>query len=199
MSSDLRATNDDIAYFNNWAATYDRSILQGIFFTRVHTHMLKLLDRKLGGTPPESLIDVGCGTGRLLAAAGRRWPDVTLLGADPAERMVSEMNRIRPDLAVRLATAESLPFEDESADIVTTSLSFHHWSDQARGIAEIARVLRPGGIFCIADHTFLPAKLFGERPMSARQLAGLMTASGLAVVRQHWAGLPFILVSLARK
>lgn len=201
MSSDNLSTadNQDILYFNEWAKTYDRSILQTIFFTRIHAHMLKLLSRELAGGVPACMVDVGCGTGRLLSTASRRWPAAALFGADPAEVMVAEANRIRPEVEIRLATAEALPFEDESANIVTTSLSFHHWQDQAKGVAEIARILRPGGIFCIADHTFFPAKLFGERPLSARQLSGLLREQGLSPLRQRWAGLPFILVTLARK
>ena len=201
MSSDNLSTadNQDVIYFNEWAKTYDRSILQAIFFTRIHAHMLKLLTRELDGKNPACLVDVGCGTGRLLSAAAQRWPEATLFGADPAEVMVAEANRIRPEVEIRLATAESLPFEDQSADIVTTSLSFHHWHDQAKGVGEIARILRPGGIFCIADHTFLPAKLFNERPLSARQLSALLREQGLTPLRQHWAGLPFILVTVASK
>ncbi len=201
MSSDNLSTfdNEDVAYFNEWSKTYDRSLLQTIFFTRIHAHMLRLLDRELDGNAPSRIVDVGCGTGRLLTAAARRWPGARLVGADPAEGMVSEAHRLRPDLEVRLATAEALPFEEAVAEIVTTSLSFHHWQDQAKGIAEIARILRPGGLFCIADHTFLPAKLFGERPLSARQLSELLREQGLTPLRRHWAGLPFILVTLARK
>lgn len=190
----------EVRYFNRWAETYDQSILQQIFFTRIHARMLELLAREAAAAaPPECFIDVGCGTGRLLDAARSRWPDARVLGADPAERMVEEARRLRPDLDITLASAEALPFPDESADIVVSSLSFHHWVDQERGVNEIVRVLRPGGSFCLADHTFLPAKLFGERPKSRREVRGLMETAGLTVVRQRWSVLPFILVSLGRK
>jgi len=191
----------DVEHFNRWSATYDRSILQQIFFVRIHRRMLDLLGREAAQvSPPESFIDVGCGTGRLLKAAAGKWPEARLHGADPAEGMISEANRLHPDLDVRLASAERLPFPDRSADIVVTSLSFHHWTDQAKGIGEIARVLKPGGHFCLADHTFLPARrLSGERPRSRAEVRELMAAAGLTTVRQQWAGLPFILISLARK
>jgi ubiquinone/menaquinone biosynthesis C-methylase UbiE len=189
----------DVERFNKWAVTYDRSALQSLFFAPVHSRILRLLDRESDGKRPACLIDVGCGTGRLLAAASSLWPDAQLFGADPAERMVSEANRLRPSLTIALAAAESLPFPDESADMVVSSLSFHHWIDQGKGIEEIARVLRPGGLFCLADHTFLPAKLFGERPKSAGELTTFLELHGLSVKLRRRAGLPFILITLAQK
>ena len=194
------AGEQEVQYFNRWAETYDRSILQRIFFTRIHARMLKLLDRETAAAgAPECFVDVGCGTGRLLDAASARWPAARMLGADPAERMVEELRRIRPGLEVVLASAESLPFPDESADIVVSSLSFHHWADQALGIREIARVLRAGGSFCLTDHTFLPARLFAERPQTRRRVRMMMEDAGLTVRKQRWICLPFILVTLARK
>jgi ubiquinone/menaquinone biosynthesis C-methylase UbiE len=162
--------------------------------------MLDLLVREGPKDPPRCIIDVGCGTGRLLRAAAVRWPDAQLFGVDPAERMVSEANRLNPKAVFKLASAESLPFPDQSADIVLSSLSFHHWAIQKKGIQEIARVLRPGGLFCLADHSIiLLAKLFGEKVKSRNQIRALIVGAGLAVRQHRRLGMRFVLITVAQK
>jgi ubiquinone/menaquinone biosynthesis C-methylase UbiE len=162
--------------------------------------MLDLLVREGPKDPASCVIDVGCGTGRLLRAASVRWPEAQLLGVDPAERMVAEATRLNPNAIFKLASAESLPFPDQTADIVLSSLSFHHWANQGKGLQEIARVLRPGGFFCLADHSIiLLAKLFGEKVKSREQIRALMISAGLTVRQQQRLGMRFVLITLAQK
>jgi len=160
--------------------------------------MLDLLTQELK-TPPRCIIDVGCGTGRLLRAASVLWPEAQLFGVDPAKEMVSEAQKLDANATFKLALAESLPFPDQTADMVLSSLSFHHWADQAKGLQEIARVLRPGGLFCLADHRLLLAKLFGKKVKSRNQIRALLTGAGLAVRRQQKLGMRFVLITLAQK
>ena len=191
-------TNSDVKRFNRWAATYDQSVMQRLFFGPVHAKMLDLLGQELK-VSPRCIIDVGCGTGRLLRAASVRWPEAQLLGVDPAERMVSEAKRLNPNVTFKLASAESLPFPDQTADLVLTSLSFHHWANQTKGLQEIARVLRPGGLFCLADHDLLLLKLFGEKVKSRNQIRALIVGAGLAVRQHQRLGMRFVLITLAQK
>ena len=192
-------TNPDIERFDRWAATYEQSVMQRLYFGPVHAKMLRLLVRKGPKSMPGCIMDVGCGTGRLLRAASVCWPEAQLLGADPAARMVSEAARLNPKASFRLALAEALPFPDESADIVFSSLSFHHWADQQKGLNEIARVLRPGGFFCLADHAMLLTKLIGEKVKSRGEIKALMRRAGLAVRLQQTMGIRFVLITLAQK
>jgi ubiquinone/menaquinone biosynthesis C-methylase UbiE len=191
-------TNSDVKRFNRWAATYDQSVMQRLFFGPVHSKMLDLLGQELKD-PPRCIVDVGCGTGRLLRAASVRWPEAQLLGVDPAERMVSEAKRLNPNVTFKLASAESLPLPDQTADLVLTSLSFHHWANQTKGLQEIARVLRPGGLFCLADHDLLLLKLFGEKVKNRNQIRALMIGAGLAVRQHQRLGMRFVLITLAQK
>jgi ubiquinone/menaquinone biosynthesis C-methylase UbiE len=193
-------TNSDVKRFDRWAATYDQSVMQRLYFVPVHSKMLDLLVRERLKDPVSCVIDVGCGTGRLLRAASVRWPEAQLLGVDPAERMVAEATRLNPNAIFKLASAESLPFPDQTADIVLSSLSFHHWANQGKGLQEIARVLRPGGFFCLADHSIiLLAKLFGEKVKSREQIRALMISAGLTVRQQQRLGMRFVLITLAQK
>jgi ubiquinone/menaquinone biosynthesis C-methylase UbiE len=160
--------------------------------------MLELLVRELKH-PPRCILDVGCGTGRLLRAATVHWPEAQVFGVDPAEGMVSEANRLNPNATFKVAWAESLPFPDQAADMVLSSLLFHHWRNQTKGLQEIARVLRPGGLFCLADHAMLFARLFGERVKSRNQIRALIIGAGLAVRVQQWLAMRLVLITLAQK
>jgi len=191
-------TKRDVKRFDRWAPTYDQSVMQRLFFVPVHSKMLDLLLRELKDSP-RCIIDVGCGTGRLLRAAAVRWPGAQLFGVDPAEQMVSEATRLNPNATFRVASAEALPFPDQTADLVLSSVSFHHCSDQTKGLQEIARVLRPGGSFCLADHAILLAKLFGGNVKSRKQIHALISGAGLAIRKQESMGLRFVLITLAQK
>jgi ubiquinone/menaquinone biosynthesis C-methylase UbiE len=189
-------TNPDVERFNQRAATYDQSVMQRLYFGPVHSKMLDLLVRAGSRVPPRCIIDVGCGTGRLLRAASGRWPEAKLFGV---EGMVSEANRLNPNATFKLASAESLPFPDQTADIVVSSLSFHHWADQEKGLQEVARVLRPGGLFCLADHTLLLSKLSGEKVKSREQIRALMMGADLAIRQHQRLRMRFVLITLAQK
>lgn len=192
-------TNADVERFDRWAATYDQSVMQRLYFGPVHAKMLDLLVCEGPEAPPSCILDVGCGTGRLLRAASVYWPEAQLLGVDPAAQMVSEATRLNPKATFKLASAETLPFPDQSADIVLSSLSFHHWADQQKGLHEIARVLRLGGLFCLADHAVLLTKLVGQKVKSREEIRALMRSAGLAVRQHQGMGIRFVLITLAQK
>ncbi|MBV8297214.1 MAG: class I SAM-dependent methyltransferase [Acidimicrobiia bacterium] len=98
-----------------------------------------------------TMLDIGCGTGRLLEQFRRALPHATLIGLDRSGGMVEAARRLRPNLAVERGCAESLPHRDQEFDAVVTTVSFHHWSDKPGSLAEVFRVLRPGGLFALTD------------------------------------------------
>jgi ubiquinone/menaquinone biosynthesis C-methylase UbiE len=113
--------------------------------------------------------------------------------------MVEEAQRLAPNVIFQCAAAEALPFPDQTAEVVLSSLSFHHWADQPKGLQEIARVLRPGGWFCLADHTIRLARLFGEKPQGRKQIRALLTGAGLVIRQQQRLRMRFVLITLAQK
>jgi ubiquinone/menaquinone biosynthesis C-methylase UbiE len=94
------------------------------------------------------LLDVGCGPGHLCAAAARRGARVT--GVDLAEGMVALARRTYPGLRFREADAEALPFPDGAFDAVVGAFVVNHLPEPEDGVAELARVLRPGGRIVLA-------------------------------------------------
>ena len=117
-------------------------------------HRASLNAVRASGAPPRRILDVGCGTGRLLARAAAVFPGAGLAGVDPAAGMVAEAAAsLSADVDARFVrgAAERLPFADGSFDLVLSSMSFHHWADQRTALGEVRRVLRPGGIVALAD------------------------------------------------
>jgi ubiquinone/menaquinone biosynthesis C-methylase UbiE len=80
-----------------------------------------------------------------------RWPSASLVGVYVAEGMLAQARARTAYAAIHQAPAEHLPLENDSVDLVTSTTSFHHWSDQAQGVREAVRVLRKGGLFILAD------------------------------------------------
>lgn len=105
-----------------------------------------------------TIVDVGCGTGVLLKIIAEEFPHAKLFGFDPDERSLVIARRRVASATLRQATGEELPFPDASADVVFSTLAFHHMPDEIKQKAarEIFRILKPGGRVVIAD--FGPTK-----------------------------------------
>lgn len=103
---------------------------------------------------PGRVLDVGCGTGYLLRTLGHRYPGVRqLCGVDAAPQMIAAASSSGGDdrLSFAVGVAEELSFPDGAFDLVVSSTSFDHWTDQLAGLRECARVLRPGGHLVLVD------------------------------------------------
>jgi SAM-dependent methyltransferase len=100
----------------------------------------------LGGQvdPAATVVDLGAGTGilsRVLRGLG-----VTPVPVEPDPQMRGRLERATPGVAAHAGSAEAIPLPDGGADAVLAAQAYH-WFDRDRAHAEIARVLRPGGVF----------------------------------------------------
>ncbi|HEX9697614.1 MAG TPA: class I SAM-dependent methyltransferase [Actinomycetota bacterium] len=95
-----------------------------------------------GIAPGARVLDLACGTGKLTRALTGR--GATIVGADPVDAMVRELRRAAPGVPVAESTAEHLCFATASFDAVVVAQAFH-WFDGDAALAEIHRILRPGG------------------------------------------------------
>ncbi|WP_330230769.1 class I SAM-dependent methyltransferase [Nocardia sp. NBC_00508] len=109
--------------------------------------------------PGAWVLDVGTGPGRLLTRLLSRRMDLRLHGVDLSPHMIEIAERTLAGDQAELSVGDvgALPYPDDSFDLVVSSLSLHEWPDVERAIAELARVLRPGGTVAIYDFRFVPA------------------------------------------
>ncbi|MEV6490746.1 class I SAM-dependent methyltransferase [Actinoplanes sp. NPDC051633] len=120
---------------------------------RVHEQLLGHADIR-GGL---RVLEIGCGTGNLLTALGRRTPDVDALGIDPDPRAlrIARRKAASRNLPVRYeqAFAGDLPLPDDTFDRVLSSFMLHHLDEEERmrALREVRRVLRPGGQLHVVD------------------------------------------------
>jgi ubiquinone/menaquinone biosynthesis C-methylase UbiE len=108
--------------------------------------------------PGESVLEVGCGTGELTRRArARAGTAAVVVGIDPSAEMIgvarAKSERAGLGIDYRLAAIEALPFADASFDVVLSSLMMHHLPPDLKlsGLAEVRRVLKPGGRLLIVD------------------------------------------------
>lgn len=123
------------------------------FVRRVRTKLVELASP----APDEDVLDVGCGPGTLAIALASRSGARRVCGIDPSHEMIARAKQkaTRAHVAVdfQVTSIEELPFADASFDLVTSSLMLHHLPRDVkrRGLAEVRRVLRPGGRFMAVD------------------------------------------------
>lgn len=193
----------DRRHFDCWASRYDRSVLQPVLFSP--THIAALDAAAEFGATPHDVLDLGCGTGRLLERAASKWPEAHLIGVDVSPKMIAaaQAKHVR-DCRFRfeVADAAALSLAPDSVDVAFSTISFHHWADQRGGIRQVARVLRPGGLFVLAD--IRPPMLL--RPVlpyfhASRSRQNLFRDGGFAIVAER---LPLrlgggVLITVGRK
>jgi ubiquinone/menaquinone biosynthesis C-methylase UbiE len=94
-------------------------------------------------------LDLGCGTGRNLSLYR---PEARVIGVDPAGPVLGRARRRAPGVPLVQGSAEALPFRSGVFDTVVSGLVFCSVPDAARGLAEVRRVLRPGGRLRMLEH-----------------------------------------------
>ena len=182
-------------YFGEMAETWDT--VRALHYPN---EQIEAALASLAGTERRGrMIDIGTGTGRMLTLFADRFERAD--GIDFSHRMltVARANLERTGVdngSVRHADAQSLPFEDSCADLVTIHQVLHFIDEPERVLSEAARVLAPGGVLLIVD--FAPHELeflrseHGHRRLGIRheKLAEWLANSGLTAARPQTLGAP---------
>lgn len=174
--------------------------------SRVHASGadLETLAGEIAATPDADVLDLGCGAGHASFACAPHARSV--LAYDLAEPMLATVaaaarERGLSNVRTQQGAAERLPFDDASFDWVVSRFSAHHWHDVPHALAEVRRVLKPGGRVLFidvvgADHPLFDTHLQavellrdGSHVRNYRAdewLALFATAGFTASVRERW-------------
>jgi SAM-dependent methyltransferase len=134
---------------------------------------------------PSSVLEVGCGTGEFAARMVSALPQAEVVAIDQSERLV-EVTASR-GVTVRLADVQELPFGDDAFDVVAALWMLYHVPDLHRGLAEIARVLRPGGTFVAVTNGDEHLGQLRRDAGGAPAITSFSSENGEAVLRRHFA------------
>lgn len=140
--------------------------------------ILPLAARELQGA--QRVLDVGCGDGQVSRLAAKLGAQV--VGIDPTWNCVSVANERGGGVFARAGAAQ-LPFADASFDAVVACLVFEHIRDVDSAIAEVARVLQPGGRFCF----------FLNHPLLQTPNSGWIDDQFLDPPEQYWRIGPYLI------
>jgi SAM-dependent methyltransferase len=163
---------------------------QEYWWHRARRQMVRLLLRRYRIPPRVCWLDLGCGTGGNLGLLDERDPDF-VVGVDLSP--VALELAVKKNLHVRFVRADigrTLPFADAAFDLVTSfNVLYHAWiSDESAVLAEVRRVLRPGGLMLATEPAFailartLDVVVMTRRRYRSREFAGLCRAAGLDVL-----------------
>jgi SAM-dependent methyltransferase len=129
-------------------AAYDR--FMGVFSAPLAAQFADFAGVAAG----QDVLDVGAGTGMLSKELVSRVGEKAVVAVDPSPPFVAALEQRLPGVAVFQAAAEELPLESGGFDAALAQLVVHFMSDPVAGLAEMARVTRPGGVVaaCVWDH-----------------------------------------------
>lgn len=161
------------------------------------TYTLALEAARLQST--ETLLDIGCGSGTAVRAAALALTHGRATGIDPTPAMIraavaqTRSHPARQRIEFIEAPAEALPVDTASVDAVIAVGALHHWGDIPQSLAEIARVLKPGGRLIVAEDIFNDPTM----GMDIETIRSLIDVSALTVTnvskRSHGEGRAHIL------
>ncbi len=140
------------AMFDRIASFYD--VMNSVMTAGLHHRWRERAADLAALRPGDRALDVATGTGDLAVALQRRvTPGGEVVGSDFTEKMLAHARRKAPAIAFEWGNALELPYPDASFDAATVGFGARNFSDLDRGLAEMARVVRPGGRVVVLEIT----------------------------------------------
>lgn len=160
MTSGTQAVEQRPDHYDAFAEAYARANDNGLF-TRWYARPA-VLDL-LGDVAGRRILDAGCGSGPLIAELGERGASVAGFDASP-EMIRLARDRLGDEADLRVADlTRPLPYDDGTFDDAVAMLVLHYLEDWSRPLAELRRVLRPGGrLVVVVNHPVIPPVMYPE-------------------------------------
>ncbi|OZH55472.1 methyltransferase type 11 [Hydrocoleum sp. CS-953] len=136
-------------FFDRWAPSYDW-LFPSVVYQAIHKRLLEYVNLPSSA----NVLDLGCGTGKLLYRLAINFPNLQGTGLDLSPEMISQANSRNhyPERLTFLSgNSEEMPLTDEQFDAVFNTISFLHYPHPQQVFNEVSRVLRPGGYFYLVD------------------------------------------------
>ena len=134
---------------------------------------------------PSRVLEVGCGTGEFAARLVQALPDADVVALDRAQRLVDLT--ARRGVTAQAGDVQRLPFDDASFDVVAALWMLHYVTDLRRGLAEIRRVLRPGGLLVAVTNGEQHLGRLRQEAGGPLRVTGFSSENGEARLREHFA------------
>ena len=174
-----------------WEAAYHEDVYAleaGNFWFRARNELIAWALETGHGTGPGRYLEIGCGTGYVLAMVEERFPALTLAGSEALESGLALARRRVQRTELLALDARDLPYE-ATFDVVGAFDVLEHIAEDGLALQQIARALRPGGklVLTVPQHPWLwsPGDDYArhERRYTRAELAGKLVAAGFVLER----------------
>jgi ubiquinone/menaquinone biosynthesis C-methylase UbiE len=162
-------------------------------------HARQVLLRHANLSPNQQILDIGCGTGTFVVMAKQLYPSTNIIGLDPDPKALARASqkaaKARVSVQFDRGFADVLQYPSASFDLIFSSFMFHHLerSDREKTLREVARVVKPGGLFLLLDfessdsghglmHLFHKSERLHDN--SADRILALMQRAGFAAYKK---------------
>ncbi len=147
--------------FRSISGRYDRA--NTVMSGGVHHLWRRKAVRYSGAGPGDRILDCASGTGDLAIAFRRAvGPSGSVTGTDFVPEMLERARAKAPDITFEVADVTALPYADATFDVASISFGIRNVGDPAKGIAELARVVRPGGRVIVLEFGQPQNRVFGS-------------------------------------
>jgi len=141
-----------VADWDSLAGGFDEAFFEDPMYARI----LETMAMEVSDAGGQRVLDLGCGTGNLIALLLEKFPDIKIAGVDPSAGMravSAERFMAHPNIEITAGDALDIPLPGGSIDLIVSSLALHHVSPHLKPLCakEMARVLVPGGRLIHAD------------------------------------------------